>query len=253
MARGEPVRTLRAPAGARRRVRLRSRGGGSKRASARKMSAAATVRNRDDHGREDSRSRTRRRQQFVKLRRRCPDKTGPNGRSPTPGGVRSPVVRPQPCFAMTSRNEFDYIIVGAGSAGCVLANRLTEAPEIDVLLLEAGPPDCSIFIHMPSAFAYPLAGDTFNWAYATEPEPHMDGRRIVVPARPRARRLVVDQRHGLHPRPRARLRRLGRRQGPRALVVRALPALFQARGNAAARAPTTIAAAAARSTSPRAR
>ena len=77
--------------------------------------------------------------------------------------------------------EFDYIIVGAGSAGCVLANRLTEAPEIRVLLIEAGPPDRSLFIHMPSAFAYPLAGDTYNWAYATEPEPHMDGRRIACP------------------------------------------------------------------------
>ena len=63
----------------------------------------------------------------------------------------------------------------------MLANRLTEQPEIDVLLVEAGPPDCSIFIHMPSAFAYPLAGDTYNWAYETEPEPHMDGRRVSCP------------------------------------------------------------------------
>jgi len=82
---------------------------------------------------------------------------------------------------MPSRNEFDYIVVGAGSAGCVLANRLTEQPEIDVLLVEAGPPDSSVFIHMPSAFAYPLAGDTYNWAYMTEPEPHMDGRRVSCP------------------------------------------------------------------------
>ncbi len=82
---------------------------------------------------------------------------------------------------MTSRKEFDYIIVGAGSAGCVLANRLTEAADIEVLLVEAGPPDCSLFIHMPSAFAYPLAGNTFNWAYSTEPEPHLDDRRISCP------------------------------------------------------------------------
>jgi choline dehydrogenase len=77
--------------------------------------------------------------------------------------------------------EYDYVIVGAGSAGCVLARRLTESPEIRVLLLEAGPPDRSLFIHMPSAFAYPLADDTYNWAYLTEPEPHMDGRRISCP------------------------------------------------------------------------
>src|SRR5258706_10442192 len=82
---------------------------------------------------------------------------------------------------MPAPDEFDYIIVGAGSAGCVLANRLSEAPEIRVLLLEAGPPARSLFIHMPSAFAYPLADDTYNWAYLTEPEPHMDGRRIACP------------------------------------------------------------------------
>jgi len=84
-------------------------------------------------------------------------------------------------MAERQETQFDYIIVGAGSAGCVLANRLTEDAGTRVLLLEAGPPDRSIFIHMPSAFAYPLADDTFNWAYQTEPEPHMNNRRMSCP------------------------------------------------------------------------
>jgi choline dehydrogenase len=81
---------------------------------------------------------------------------------------------------VASEIEADYVIVGAGSAGCVLAHRLTEGGA-SVLVLEAGPPDRSIFIHMPSAFAYPLADDRYNWAYTTEPEPHMDGRRMYCP------------------------------------------------------------------------
>ncbi len=82
---------------------------------------------------------------------------------------------------MSAGQEFDYIIVGAGSAGCVLANRLTEDADVRVLLLEAGPPDHSLFIHMPSAFAYPLAGTKYNWHYESEPEPYMDGRRMHCP------------------------------------------------------------------------
>ncbi|MEJ2478724.1 MAG: choline dehydrogenase [Acidihalobacter sp.] len=76
---------------------------------------------------------------------------------------------------------FDYIIVGAGSAGCVLANRLSADPDIRVLLLEAGPRDRSIFIHMPAAFAEPLKNDRYNWYYESEPEPHMDNRRMYCP------------------------------------------------------------------------
>jgi choline dehydrogenase len=82
---------------------------------------------------------------------------------------------------MNAVEEYDYIIVGAGSAGCVLANRLSEDDGVKVLTLEAGPQDWSIFIHMPSAFAYPLAGTKYNWHYETEPEPFMDGRRMHCP------------------------------------------------------------------------
>jgi len=82
---------------------------------------------------------------------------------------------------MKIETVYDYIIVGAGSAGCVLANRLTEDADVRVLVIEAGPPDRSVFIHMPSAFAYPLADDTYNWAYESEPEPFMDQRRVHCP------------------------------------------------------------------------
>jgi choline dehydrogenase len=78
---------------------------------------------------------------------------------------------------------FDYVIVGAGSAGCVLANRLSEDPDARVLLHEAGPVDHAWDwrLHMPAALAYPLRSTRYNWAYESEPEPHMDGRRMHCP------------------------------------------------------------------------
>ncbi len=78
-------------------------------------------------------------------------------------------------------NEFDYIIVGAGSAGCVLANRLTEDPSVSVLVLEYGGSDRSVIIQMPSAFSLPMNTKRFNWHYETEPEPYLDGRRLHCP------------------------------------------------------------------------
>jgi choline dehydrogenase len=76
---------------------------------------------------------------------------------------------------------YDYIIVGAGSAGCVLAARLTEDPQIRVLLVEAGPKDRSWRIDMPSAVGSLLASDRFNWNYVSDPEPYLDGRRLTHP------------------------------------------------------------------------
>jgi choline dehydrogenase len=77
--------------------------------------------------------------------------------------------------------NFDYIIVGAGSAGCVLANRLTEDPRCRVLLLEAGPRDTDRWIHVPLGYGKLFARTDINWAYESEPEPALNGRRVFTP------------------------------------------------------------------------
>jgi choline dehydrogenase len=76
--------------------------------------------------------------------------------------------------------QYDFIIVGGGSAGCVLANRLSENPSHKVLVLEAGRPDYAfdIFIHMPAALSYPIGSKHYDWQYRSEPEPFMNGRQI---------------------------------------------------------------------------
>jgi choline dehydrogenase len=76
---------------------------------------------------------------------------------------------------------FDYVIVGAGSAGCVLANRLSADPSTRVLLLEAGPRDRHPFIHMPAGIAKLVHLRRLNWDYSTEPEPALQGRRLWWP------------------------------------------------------------------------
>lgn len=78
-------------------------------------------------------------------------------------------------------NEFDYIIVGAGSAGCVLANRLSEDPQVSVLLLETGGSDRSIFIQMPTALSIPMNTKKYAWQFETEPEPYLNNRRMHCP------------------------------------------------------------------------
>jgi len=75
---------------------------------------------------------------------------------------------------------WDYVIVGGGSAGSVLANRLSADPSTRVLVLEAGRPDYRFdpFIHMPAALTFPIGSRFYDWQYESEPEPFMDGRRI---------------------------------------------------------------------------
>lgn len=75
---------------------------------------------------------------------------------------------------------YDYVIVGAGSAGCVLAARLSEDPDVSVLLLEAGPPDVKENIHVPLGYLQ-LARTDVDWDYASAPEPNCDGRRLPLP------------------------------------------------------------------------
>ena len=76
---------------------------------------------------------------------------------------------------------YDYIIVGAGSAGCVLANRLSRDPDRRICLIEAGPPDTSPFIHMPLGLAALARIRSINWGYSTEPEAELGGRRLYWP------------------------------------------------------------------------
>ncbi|MFC3127568.1 GMC family oxidoreductase [Pseudoroseomonas globiformis] len=75
----------------------------------------------------------------------------------------------------------DYLIIGAGSAGCVLAARLSENPAHRVLLLEAGPPDRDPWIHLPAGYARLFASGRYDWGYATEPEPELNERRVNWP------------------------------------------------------------------------
>ncbi|HEX5213486.1 MAG TPA: choline dehydrogenase [Pseudolabrys sp.] len=82
---------------------------------------------------------------------------------------------------MPETETFDFIIVGAGSAGCVLANRLTASGRHRVLLLEAGPPDRNLWIHIPLGYGKLFTDRRHNWCYATEPQAECAGRQVIAP------------------------------------------------------------------------
>ncbi len=77
--------------------------------------------------------------------------------------------------------EADYVVVGAGSAGCVLASRLSEAADRETLVVEHGGTDAGPLIQMPAALSYPMNMALYDWGYRSEPEPHMAGRRLAAP------------------------------------------------------------------------
>jgi choline dehydrogenase len=85
-----------------------------------------------------------------------------------------------PTDASTSSTRYEFVIIGGGSAGCALANRLSADPARSVLVLEAGRPDYKwdVFIHMPAALTFPIGSKFYDWQYESEPEPFMNGRRI---------------------------------------------------------------------------
>ena len=90
------------------------------------------------------------------------------------------LVRPDGTMSSPRRDRWDYVIVGGGSAGCALANRLSADPGTSVLVLEAGRSDFRMdpFIHMPAALPYPIGNRLYDWKYESEPEPHMSGRKV---------------------------------------------------------------------------
>ena len=111
-----------------------------------------------------------------------------------------------PLMPRRLEGEFDYIIVGAGTAGCVLANRLTEDPEIQVLLLEAGGKDDYHWIHVPVGYLYCIGNPRTDWLYKTQVRTRPERPLPLISPRTRTRRQLIHQRHDLHARPTRRLR-----------------------------------------------
>src|SRR6266436_8510371 len=80
-----------------------------------------------------------------------------------------------------SDESFDYVIVGAGSAGCLLANRLSGDPEIRVAVIEAGGKDDWIWFHIPAGYLFAIGNPRADWMFKTEPDPGLNGRAIAYP------------------------------------------------------------------------
>src|ERR1700685_4538874 len=125
-------------------------------------------------------------------------------------------------------DTFDYVIVGAGSAGCVLTSRLSEDPATSICVLEAGPRDWHPYIHLPAGFIKTFHMKGVNWAYQQEAGPGAGGRSICA-ARQDAGRLILDQRPHLQSRPAPGFRYLGA-AGQSRLGLSGCAALFQADG-----------------------
>ena len=106
---------------------------------------------------------------------------------------------------------FDYVIVGAGAAGSILANRLSGDHKTSVCVLEAGPKDWHPFLHIPAGFIKVLFDSAFTWQFSSEPTDNTKGRRVPIPSRAHARRFDRHQRPGLQPWPAWGLRCVGGR------------------------------------------
>ncbi len=102
-------------------------------------------------------------------------------------------------------DSFDYIVIGAGSAGCVLANRLSADGRHSVLLIEAGGSDDGALRQMPLGFMASAGDPKIDWGYRTEPEPFLDGRVLPLPRGAHPGRLLHHQWHDLYAWERARL------------------------------------------------